>query len=70
MTIKTVLFRFVAHSFRIELLEQSYFHDQLRRNNVIEPLVLGITIGLIFITLTGLFFAAYRQYKRGDQLGL
>jgi cytochrome b6-f complex subunit 5 len=50
----------------MELLEQFY----LRRNNVIEPLVLGITIGLIFITLTGLFFAAYRQYKRGDQLGL
>jgi len=55
-----------SQSFTIELLEQFY----LRRNNVIEPLVLGITIGLIFITLTGLFFAAYRQYKRGDQLGL
>ena len=55
-----------SQSFTMELLEQFY----LRRNNVIEPLVLGITIGLIFITLTGLFFAAYRQYKRGDQLGL
>ena len=55
-----------SQSFTIELSEQFY----LRRNNVIEPLVLGITIGLIFITLTGLFFAAYMQYKRGDQLGL
>jgi cytochrome b6-f complex subunit 5 len=37
---------------------------------VIEPLLLGIVLGLIFITLSGLFFAAYMQYKRGDQLGL
>ncbi len=35
---------------------------------MIEPLLLGIVLGLIFITLTGLFFAAYMQYKRGDQL--
>jgi cytochrome b6-f complex subunit 5 len=37
---------------------------------VIEPLVLGIALGLIFITLAGLLFAAYMQYKRSDRLGL
>ncbi len=36
---------------------------------MIEPLLLGIVLGLIGITLAGLFFAAYMQYKRGDQLG-
>ena len=41
-----------------------------RRDTVIEPLLLGIVLGLIFITLLGLFFAAYMQYKRGNQLGI
>ena len=41
-----------------------------RSTDVIEPLVLGITLGLIPITLAGLFVAAYLQYKRGNQLGL
>ena len=42
----------------------------IRRHQVIEPLLLGMVLGLIFITLLGLFFAAYMQYKRGDQLGM
>ncbi|MEL6495452.1 MAG: cytochrome b6-f complex subunit PetG [Cyanobacteria bacterium J06623_7] len=37
---------------------------------MIEPLLLGIVLGLIFITLCGLFFAAYMQYKRGKELGI
>lgn len=37
---------------------------------MIEPLLLGIVIGLIPVTLAGLFFDAYRQYKRGNQLGV
>lgn len=37
---------------------------------MIEPLLLGIVLGLIGITLSGLFFAAYMQYKRGNQLGI
>ena len=36
---------------------------------MIEPLLLGLALGLITITLTGLFVAAYLQYKRGNQLG-
>nr|WP_243147607.1 cytochrome b6-f complex subunit PetG [Scytonema sp. UIC 10036] len=27
-------------------------------------------MGLIFVTLGGLFYKAYEQYKRGNQLGL
>ncbi|MFS7987781.1 putative cytochrome b6/f complex, subunit 5 [Helianthus anomalus] len=30
----------------------------------------GIVLGLIPITLTGLFVTAYVQYRRGNQLGL
>ncbi|MBV8887828.1 MAG: cytochrome b6-f complex subunit PetG [Chroococcidiopsidaceae cyanobacterium CP_BM_RX_35] len=37
---------------------------------MVEPLLDGIVLGLVFITLSGLFFAAYMQYKRGKQLGL
>ncbi|MDJ0634169.1 MAG: cytochrome b6-f complex subunit PetG [Xenococcaceae cyanobacterium MO_188.B32] len=37
---------------------------------MIEPLLLGIVLGLIPITLAGLFVAAYLQYKRGNQLGI
>ncbi|MDJ0718394.1 MAG: cytochrome b6-f complex subunit PetG [Prochloraceae cyanobacterium] len=35
---------------------------------MIEPLLLGIVLGLIPVTLAGLFYAAYVQYKRGNQL--
>jgi len=37
---------------------------------VIEPLLLGLVLGLIPVTIAGLFVAAYLQYKRGDQLGI
>jgi cytochrome b6-f complex subunit 5 len=38
--------------------------------NVVEPLLVGIVMGLIPVTLLGLFVAAYLQYRRGNQLGL
>jgi cytochrome b6-f complex subunit 5 len=31
---------------------------------MIEPILLGIVLGLIPVTLAGLFFAAYKQYRR------
>ncbi|MCY7391431.1 MAG: cytochrome b6-f complex subunit PetG [Leptolyngbyaceae cyanobacterium CAN_BIN12] len=37
---------------------------------MIEPILLGIVIGLVPITLAGLFVAAYLQYRRGNELGL
>ncbi|BDA39447.1 cytochrome b6-f complex subunit V [Candidatus Atelocyanobacterium thalassae] len=37
---------------------------------MIEPLLMGIVLGLIPITLSGLFVSAYLQYKRSNQLNL
>lgn len=37
---------------------------------MIEPLLLGIVLGLIPVTLAGLFVAAYLQYKRGNDMGM
>ncbi len=37
---------------------------------MVEPLLSGIVLGLVTITLAGLFVAAWLQYKRGNQLGL
>jgi len=35
---------------------------------MVEPLLSGIVLGLMLITLAGLFVAAYLQYKRGNEL--
>jgi cytochrome b6-f complex subunit 5 len=35
---------------------------------MVEPLLTGIVLGLMLITLLGLFVAAYLQFKRGNQL--
>jgi len=36
---------------------------------MVEPLLCGIVLGLIPVTLGGLLFAAYKQYKRPTELG-
>lgn len=36
---------------------------------MVEPLLSGIVLGLIPLTLGGLFFAAWKQYKRPNELG-
>ena len=35
---------------------------------MVEPLLSGIVLGLIPVTLSGLFVTAYLQYRRGDQM--
>jgi cytochrome b6-f complex subunit 5 len=35
---------------------------------MIEPFLFGIVLGMIPVTITGLFVAAYLQYRRGNQL--
>ena len=35
---------------------------------MIEPLLCGIVLGLIPVTLLGLFIAAWNQYRRGSLL--
>jgi cytochrome b6-f complex subunit 5 len=37
---------------------------------MVEPLLSGIVLGLVVVTLAGLFVAAYFQYKRGSELVL
>jgi len=37
---------------------------------MVEPLLSGIVLGLIPVTLFGLLVAAYLQYRRGNQFGL
>lgn len=36
---------------------------------MIEPLLCGIVLGLIPVTIAGLFVAAWNQYRRGSALG-
>jgi cytochrome b6-f complex subunit 5 len=35
---------------------------------MIEPFLFGIVLGMITVTLAGLFVAAFLQYRRGNQL--
>ena len=37
---------------------------------MVEPLLTGIVLGLMAVTLLGLFVAAYLQFKRGNELEL
>jgi cytochrome b6-f complex subunit 5 len=37
---------------------------------MVEPLLSGIVLGLMTITLLGLFVAAYLQFKRGNELAI
>lgn len=37
---------------------------------MIEPILLGIVLGLVPVTLAGLFVAAYTQYRRDNKLNL
>jgi cytochrome b6-f complex subunit 5 len=37
---------------------------------MVEPLLSGIILGLMTITLMGLFVAAYLQFKRGNELAI
>ena len=35
---------------------------------MVEPLLSGIVLGLVHVTLIGLFVTAYLQYRRGDRI--
>lgn len=37
---------------------------------MIEPLLFGIVLGMIPVTIIGLFIAAFLQYRRGNELQL
>jgi cytochrome b6-f complex subunit 5 len=42
--------------------------DLDKEEKMVETLLSGIVLGLIVVTLLGLFVAAYLQYKRGNAL--
>ena len=53
------------------ILIRSYTTDSIKKkdtNRMVEPLLSGIVLGLIPVTISGLFVTAYLQYRRGDQL--
>ena len=35
---------------------------------MVEPLLAGIVLGLVPVTIVGLFVTAYLQFRRGDYL--
>jgi cytochrome b6-f complex subunit 5 len=37
---------------------------------MVEPLLSGIVLGLMAVTIVGLFVAAYLQFKRGNELAI
>ena len=37
---------------------------------MVEPLLTGIVLGMVFVTGLGLVVAAYLQYKRGNELAI
>ena len=53
----------------LEIDRISFFYP-LEQIEMIEVFLFGIVLGLIPITLAGLFVTAYLQYRRGDQLDL
>jgi cytochrome b6-f complex subunit 5 len=48
------------------MMEELWRADRLP---MIEPLLCGIVLGLIPVTLVGLFVAAWNQYRRSSVLG-
>jgi cytochrome b6-f complex subunit 5 len=50
--------------------DRTSFFYPLEQIEMIEVFLFGIVLGLIPITLAGLFVTAYLQYRRGDQLDL
>ena len=54
-----------------DLFEILFREIKLRINlfiikNMVEPLLSGIVLGLVPVTIAGVFVTAYLQYRRGD----
>lgn len=57
--------------YRFLFKDRYYPHVFLfNQTQMIEVSLFGIVLGLIPITLAGLFVTAYLQYRRGDQLDI
>ncbi len=53
----------------LALVMEELWRASASRRTMIEPLLCGIVLGLIPVTLVGLFVAAWNQYRRGGALG-
>jgi cytochrome b6-f complex subunit 5 len=50
-----------------------YLFDTLENSPdfiMVEPLLAGIVLAIVPVTIVGLFITAYLQFRRGDQLGI
>lgn len=56
------------HTLRSLKFQKTYTSEHFKY--MIEPLLFGIVLGIIPVSIIGLFVAAYLQYRRGNQLGL
>ena len=53
----------------VSLLARLYsYMFYLFKLSMVEPLLSGIVLGLVPVTLAGLFVTAYLQYRRGDRV--
>lgn len=49
---------FLTHKISLKIQNLKYI--------MVEPLLSGIVLGLLVVTIAGLFVTAYLQYRRGD----
>ena len=47
-------------------VEQNSFNFKIFKYIMVEALLSGIVLGLVPVTIAGLFVTAYLQYRRGD----
>jgi len=64
-----------TYTFKEELRSKRFWFSFEGRHKtnflfMVETLLSGIVLGLMPVTLAGLFTTAYLQYRRGDQLNL
>jgi len=70
LSLSTLSFKYITHNQKLFERNRNKKHTKLLESKMVEPLLTGIVIGLSFVTLLGLFVAAYLQFKRGNELTL
>ena len=68
LSLSTLSFKYITHNQKLFERNRNKKNIQLLESKMVEPLLTGIVIGLSFVTLLGLFVAAYLQFKRGNEL--
>ena len=60
----------IHRQFGLIFRDRYHLFSPFKQIEMIEVFLFGIVLGLIPITLAGLFVTAYLQYRRGDQSDL